>query len=821
MLSDVRYALRWIVRSPGFAAVAILSLGLGVGVNTAMFSLVDTLLFKPLPVRDPGALVDVFTSDDEEYETSSYPDYLDLRDGNDVFEEMTAYSPMFAPLSLGERSRLVLGHIVTGNHFSMLGVQPHIGRLFVPSDDEPGAERAVVISHRMWQTEFGGSPSAVGQSVMLRGLPFTIVGVARSSFRGVVALLEPELWVPMAHAEEVEPVGISNSVPGPGNTRLERRGTRWLFIKGRLKPGTSAQTAHAAVALMGRQLETAYPQTNEGQRFAAIPTSEVRMLVPQAGGALSVGAAGLMAVVGLVLLIACANVAGLLLARAAARRREISVRLAIGAGRGRLIRQLLVEGAVLGVLGAAAAIGSAWVVIRVLTTIRLPLPVQLVLDFGLDWRVLTFAVVAAVGTGMLASLLPALNASSPNLVEDLRGEAPVRRARRHRVALRDALVVAQVALSVVLLVVAGLLLRSLGESGRADVGFRTDGLAVLSFDTDMVRYEPEQGHRFWEQALDRVRNMPGVTSAATAYPSVPFELNFNNTEVHVDAKNYAEGERGESIENTLVSSGYLQTLGARLVAGRDILDSDREDAPLVALVNETMARRFWPDGAIGRTFSTVRTNRTYRIVGVVANHRAHTVLEPPAPFIYFATAQRPARYNHLLAHTNGDAGVLLERVRRELLAMEPGLVFMGNSTMADNLTMSLLPVRVGAWLAAGFGALGTLLAAIGLYGVIAFSVARRTREIGVRMAIGANPANVLGMVLRQGLALTAAGLLIGGGLAAAAAGLLAGLLYGITPADPTAWAVAALTLLAAAVAANIIPARRAMRVEPVKALRME
>ena len=824
MLQDIRYALRWLLKSPGFAAVAILSIGLGVGVNSAMFSLVDGLLFKPLPVQDPGTLVDVFTTggDGDEYATSSFPDFADLEAQNTVFSGMTAYSPMFAPLARGDRSRLLAGQVVTGNHFAVLGVTPALGRFFVPSDDQPGAERVVVISHRMWQTEFGGASTAIGQSLTLRGLPYTIVGVARSNFQGVVPLLTPELWLPLVHVEEVEPVGINDMVPGPGRTRLERRGARWAFVKGRLKPGVTADQAHSNVALIGRQLEAAYPQTNRDRHLSAVPTTQVRMLVPQAGGVVSVGAAGLMAVVGLVLLIACANVAGMLLARASARRREISIRLAIGAGRARLIQQLVVEGLVLGTLGAAAALACAWVVIRALLAVELPLPVDVALDLGLDWRVTSFAVATAGVAGMLASLLPALKASAPDLVSDLRGEAMVGRLGSRRVALRDVLVVTQVAFTAVLLVVAGLLLRSLAESQRADVGFQVDGLAVVSFDTDMVRYEPARGDQFWRQALDRVRALPGVTAAATASPSIPFELNFNQQELRIDNRTYAEGQRGETIENVAISTGYLSTLGLRVVDGRDIDETDRQGAPPVVLVNETMARRYWPDeSAVGHSVTNPATNQQYRIVGVVSNHKVHGVLERPAPFVYFASAQRPTRYNYLVARTAGDAGELLATMRRELLAMEPGLVFLGNSTMGDNLAMSLMLARVGAILAAFFGGLGTLLAAIGLYGVVAFSVSRRTREIGVRMAVGAHPRGVLTMVMRQGFGLVGIGLAIGSGLAAVTAFTLGGLLYGITPLDPRAWTLAIMTMLAAAAVANLVPARRAMRLDPVKALRSE
>jgi predicted permease len=825
MLQDLRYALRWLRRSPGFAAVAILSLGLGVGVNTAMFSLVDGLLFRPLPVGSPETLVDVFTSggDGDEYATSSYADFLDLKSQNTVFTDMMGYSPMFAPLALGDRSRIVLGQIVTSNHFTLLGIQPQLGRLLVPSDDAAGAERVVAISHQMWTREFGARSDIVGQSVTLRGLPYSIVGVVPPTFTGVVPILQPELWMPIAHVEEVEPAGINDTVPSPvGRTRLERRGARWMFVKGRLKPGVTAAEAHANVALIGTQLAAANPQTNRDRKTSAVPTNDVRMLVPQAGGVLSVGAAGVMAVVGLVLLIACANVAGMLLARASARRKEISLRLAIGASRGRLIRQLLIEGLTLGGLGAVVAAGTAWALIRALLAVELPLPVSVELDLRLDGRVLAFSLAVACVTGLLAGLLPALKASAPSLVGDLRGEAPAMRAGGRRWALRDALVVAQVGLTAVLLVVAGLLLRSLAASQRAEVGFRTSGLAMIAFDTDMVRYEPARGERFWVDVLNRVRALPGVQSAAISTPTLPFEFNFSQQEYRIDDRVYPEGTRGETIENRSISPGYLETLGIRLLEGRDVQDSDRPGAPPVALVNATMARTFWPqESAVGHTITIASTKAQYQIVGVVADHKNHGVLEKPAPFVHLAANQRPSRYNALVAHTNGDARGLLASMRREVLAMEPSLVLMTSGTMDDRLAESLLPARVGAMLATAFGALGTLLASIGLYGVIAFSVARRTREIGVRMALGARPGGVLGMVMGQGFTLVAIGLVVGGLLAAGAARVLSGLLFDVSPFDPLAWGLAVAAMAAAALLANLAPARRAMRIDPMAALRTE
>ncbi len=827
LLRDLLHALRWMRRSPGFSAVAILSLGLGVGVNTAMFSLVDSLLFRPLPVTSPGTLVDVFTTggDGDEFATSSYQDFLDLKAQNTVFSDMLGYSPMMAPLSLGDRSRIALGQVVTSNHFAMLGVQPFLGRLLVPADDDPGSARVVVIAHRMWQREFGSDPAIVGKTITLRGQAYAIAGVAPASFTGVVPLLTPELWLPIQHVEEVEPAGITDSVPSPvGTTRLERRGSRWMFVKGRLKPGLTPAQAHANVALIGTQLEAAHAQTNQDRKISAVSTEDVRLFVPQAGGVLSMGAAGVMAIVGLVLMIACANVAGMLLARASARRREISVRLAIGASRGRLIQQLLVEGALLGACGSIAAVALAWALVQGLQGIKLPLPVDVAFDLRIDARVLTFSIVIATLTGVLAGLLPALKASAPSLIGDLRGEAPAGRVGRRRFAARDALVVTQVALTAVLLVVAGLLLRSLGASQRADVGFDPRGLAAIALDPDMVRYTDERSAAFWREALTRVRALPGVTSAGLITPTLPFTFNFSQQEMRVDSRTYPEGARAEIIENAAVSPTYLPTLGVRLIDGRGIDDTDIGGSPDVVVINQSMAARFWPNqSAIGHTVQTVNPtrSRTFRIVGVTTDHKRHGVLESPTPFVYFADAQRPSKFKTIIARTDGSAETLLAGMRRELLAIEPSLVFMSSSTMEQNVGSSLMPARVGAILASAFGGLGTLLAAIGLYGVIAFSVARRTREIGVRMALGANPGTVLAMVMRQGLTIVAMGMLTGGLLAGAAASALRGVLYGITPFDPIAWGFALSAMLAAAALANFVPARRAMRVEPMSALRTE
>lgn len=832
LAKDIRYAWRWLLRSPSFTLVAVLSLGLGVGVNTAMFTLVDAVLLRPLPVANPSTLVDVFTSgsDGEVHATSSYPDFVDLKNDNTVFSDVIGYSLMFAPLSLGDRSRLAVGQAVTANHFDVLGIRPERGRLLKASDDEPGAPRVVVLSHRAWIRDFGGVDDVVGRLVHLRGEPYEIVGVAPASFTGVVPLLTPELWLPIAHVENVEPVGNIDTVPGPGRTQLERRGFRWMFLKGRLKPDVTADVAAANVRVIGARLAEAYPVTNKGRSMSAVPTTEVRMLVPEAGGPIAAGSAGVMAVVGLVLLIACANVAGMLVARASSREREMSVRAAIGATRARLVQQLLVEGAAIGLAGVVVAIAVAWAMLRVLVSIELPVG-DISFDVALNARVLMFAVGAALVAGLLASLTPALKASSLSLAQALRGPTFALRASVGKPAdaaassvrrwgLRELLVAAQVALTMVLLVVAGLLLRSLAASRGADIGFTTRGLAMVSFDTDMVRYSPERGRAFWTEAVDRGKRLPGVTHVALASPRVPFELNFSTTGFRADDRSYPADSRGDVLQYVSVSPGYFDALGVSLVRGRDFSQSDREGTPLVAIVNESMARKYWPDGsAVGRTITMVSANRRYEIVGVVADHKVRSVSEDATPYVHLALAQKPAAYNTLLLRTSDDAEAALDAIRRELLAMEPRLVFVNQGTMERMFAATLLPARIGSWLAAGFGALGTALAAIGLYGVVAFAVSRRSREIGIRVALGAARGDVIRMILRQGILVVAAGAIAGGVLAAVTSVVLASVLFGVSAADPIAWLTAIGVLIAATALAHLVPARRALRIDPAVALR--
>jgi macrolide transport system ATP-binding/permease protein len=825
LASDLRYACRWLLRSPGFALVAILSLGLGIGFNTAIFSVLDALLLRPLPVSAPERLVDLYTSgaEGDTYSTNSLPDIEDYRERISVLEGIAAYSPMFAGVSRGDRAWLVLGEVVTGNYFSLLGVPARLGRTIRPEDDVPGAARVVVLSGRYWRREFGGDHGVLGQSLRIRGQQYAVVGVLGDEFSGMVPMLAPEIWVPARYVEDVEPAGINESVPSPtGASRLDRRGQRWLFTKGRLKDGVTVEQARAQIDVAAAQLREAYPQTNRDRRVTVRPSRDTR-LHPEADGFLAWIVTGTMAAVVLVLLIACANVAGMLLARASARHREIGIRLAVGAGRGRLIQQLLTESVVLGVAGAAVGLALAWWLMRFLATYEVPLPVALSLDLRLDGRVLAFTSVIAVLTGVVAGLAPAMRATRRDFVTDLKGSVAPERVAGRRWTSRDVLVTGQIAVTVVLLVMSGLLVRSLLAAQRANVGFRTEGLAIVSADTGMLRYTPAQSRQFWVEAQQRLQALPGVEHVALA-SRLPFSLNFNRTNIAVPGHQQSPAAMGPSINSAIVSTHYFAALGVSVLHGRTFTDADTPDTPSVIVISDAMARRYWPgESALGRVVfeRTLDSGRSFEIVGVTADHKLQTVGESPLPAIYFAATQRPSGYHVVMARTSGDEARLLASMRDVLVGLEPALLIMESQTMRGQVAATLFPARVAATLVTIFSALGLLLAAIGLYGVIAFSVARRTRDIGVRMAIGARPADVMSMVMRQGLALAVAGTLVGFLLAAGATRILAGALYGIGAADPVAWGVAAAVLLAIAALANFLPARRAMRIDPSLALRVE
>ncbi|HEY2434054.1 MAG TPA: ABC transporter permease [Vicinamibacterales bacterium] len=818
MLADVRYALKWLLRSPGFSAVAILSLGIGIGFNSALFSIVDALLFRPLPVVHPERLVDVYTkaADGDTYSTNSYPDFLDFQTKSTVFSGLVGYSPSIAAVKAGDRSRMALGEVVSGNYFQVLGVNAAIGRTLLPEDDRRGAPRAAVLSYVSWRRDFGSDPGVTGRTLLIHGQPYSIVGVAPAAFTGMVPMLQPEVWTAIGWVEDVEPAGIQDVVPSPsGTTRLDRRGQRWLFAKGRLKDGETGARAQAEMSLLMKQLAAEYPKTN--QQRPVVTAMNVR-IHPQADQALRPIAAGLMVAIALVLVVACANVANMLLARASGRRREIGIRLAIGASRRRLMRQLLTESVVLGGLGAIVGVTLAAVAIQVIAALPLPIPIPVAVSLHIDARVLTFTIAIAAAAGLLAGLAPAARATRADLVSDLKGDAMVQRVGR-RWTLRDGLVVLQTAVTLVLLVTAGLLTHSILRAQRVDLGFRANGLAVLGTELGLIGYDETKATALMRRAAERTATLPGVQSVSRVVRQ-PLAINYNRNTVTFPGQGIVD-ERGVSIDATWVDEHYFDTMSIPLLRGRTFNNGDTPRSAKVAIVNEAFVRRYWPgtDG-LGHHFHTPSNGGTdYVVVGVSATYKVDTVGEAPTPYIQYALSQQPSTGEVLLARTGGDPAALLAAMRREILVLEPNTVFLDSQTMDGQVSAALLPARIAAQTIVLVGVIATLLAAIGLYGVVAYAVGRRTREIGIRMALGAAPGGVLAMVMRQGLALAAAGIVAGLLLAFVAARAIAAALYGVGAGDPLAWSIAVAVLLASAALANYVPARRAARVDPSIALR--
>jgi macrolide transport system ATP-binding/permease protein len=819
-MRDVRYALIWLVRSPGFTTIAIASLAIGIGFNATLFSLVDAMLLRPLPINRPHEIVDVYTKggDDDIYSTSSYPDYLDFKAQNQVFTDLIGYSPAIAAMKTRDQSRMALGEVVSGNYFQTLGVRAALGRTLLPEDDMPGAHRALVLSHATWVREYGLDPSVIGRTVSLRGQPYTIVGVIEERYRGMLPMLSAEMWLPITWVEEVEPAGIQEVVPSPGDSRLERRGQRWMFIKGRLKDGETADSARANLQVIMSQLAAAHPKTNEKRPIAVATNVKIH---PLADAMLRPIAAGLMLGVGLVLLVACANVANMLLARASGRQREIGIRLAIGATRGRLIRQLVTESLVLSALGAAAGLALATLLMTLVRAIPLPVPVPLVLSLSIDSRVLLFTIVVSTIAGLLAGLVPALKATKPNLVAELKGERRSVGSAGRRWTLRDGLVGAQTAVTLVLLVVAGLLMRSILAAQNVDIGFSPSGLAVLGTEVGLIGYDEERAAALYKRAIERVRALPGVQMASATIRQ-PLAINYNRNSIFFPERQQP-GDTALPVAATWVDAEYFKTLGVPLLNGRHFTTADTPESPRIAIVNETFVKTYWSgEDAIGRRFRLrAADGPEYQVVGVVRDYKVDTVGERPTPYIHYALSQRASTGQVLMARTAGDAGQLLAAMRREMLNLEPNAVFLDSQTMEGQIDLTLMPARLAAQAASLVGIVATVLAAIGLYGVIAYAVARRTREIGIRMALGAAPGGVIGMVMRQGLLVTLAGLLLGSALAYLAAQALAGGLYGISALDPVAWTTAIAAMFGSAALANYIPARRASLVDPSVALRSE
>jgi putative ABC transport system permease protein len=815
LLQDLRVGVRRLLKSPGFTLVAVASLALGIGANTAIFSLVNTVLLRPLPVARPERLLSVsVVGKDDSMLAFSYPTYKDYRDrSGDVLAGL--FAERLAPMSLSRASgnERVWGYLVTGNYFEVLGVSAARGRTFTSEEDRAALSAPVaVISHACWQRRFGGDPAVVGRDVLLNGHPFRVVGVMPEGFAGTEIIYTPEVWVPMTMQAWIE----------PGNEWLERRSTQNIFAVGRLKDGVTAEQAQASLNLLAEQVGREYPDTNEGQKIVLIPPG---FILPQLRGAVVGFAAVLMGTVGLVLLIACTNLANLLLARASARRKEIALRVALGASRWRLVRQLLTESFLLALAGGAAGLLLAVWILGLVAAYRPPMDVPIWIEAAVDWRVLLFALGASLLTTLLFGLAPALQATRTDLVPALKDAAP--QSGRARARLRSALVVAQVTLSLVLLVAAGLTLRALARLQTASPGFAVENGLVASFDLGLQGYDEARGREFQRRLVERVRQLPGVR-AASLTDLFPLSLNYSSTDVYIEGR---PGARGANVPIAMVASvehGYFDAMGIAVVAGRPFGERDSSEAPRVVVVNETFARRFFPGAdpareAVGKRMSFRGDEGPWNeIVGVAKDGKYWTIGEAPQMFVYAPLAQSYSPAVTLVVRAaGGDARALVPALNAEVRAIEPALPLYDVKTIEEHMGVSLFPARVAATLLGGFGLLALVLAAMGVYGVVSYAAAQRTREIGIRMALGAQRRDVLRLVAGRGMLLVALGVCLGLAGALALTRFMEGVLYGVSATDPLTFALVAALLLAVALVACLVPARRATKVDPMVALRYE
>ena len=818
MMHDLRYALRMLQRNPGFALVAIVSLALGIGANTAIFSLADYVLLPRLAVPNPSAIMVVQSQFRGEslgsifqYSGVSNPDFEDLQKKSNSFAGLTAsqyFQFGFAP-DKAAQPQMKFGALVSGNFFDVLGVRPDLGRSFRPDEDNvPGRDAVVVLSHVLWETEFASDPGVVGRSIFLNSLPFTVVGVAQESFTGPNAWMRADLYVPLA----MQPALAG----GSGQNELETRGLRVLTVMGRLKPGIRFGQATTETRVIGQQLAQAYPKTNRTCSLVVMTYRQSTKIAPAV--TLFLFLSGLA---GVVLLIACANVMNLMLSRASARAREIAVRLAMGAGRARLIRQLLTESLVISILGGALGLLLAQASANRFSQIRIPIDVPLMIDVKLDPQVLLFALLISVASAVLFGLAPALQSTRANLVPALKagGAAP---GKRGRFLGRNALVMAQVAGSLLLLVVATQAYRGAGNLLSSPAGFRTDHILMASFNPTLARDSTEQANEFYRRLQERARTLPGVKSAALAQamPIVPASPAIR---VIPEGVQLPTGTEAVSVFSNTVSDGYFRTLGVPLVEGREFAVTDRADSAPVVIVNELFAHKYYPNqDAIGKRLRLNSAEGPFaEIVGVAKQGKYFFPIEPPMEYLYLPLAQNPTAAMTLMLETEGPSAGLAGPLRDLVRSLDSRQPIYGVRTMEEFFDVrahKTLGLFVEAM--AGLGVLGLVLALVGLYGLMTYSVSLRQREIGIRMAVGADPAAVVGMVLKQGMILAGSGVVIGLALSLAAAKPIAALAEGHGFNLPLV-ALVTIALLAMAALGAYIPARRASRVDPNTVLRQE
>ena len=829
LLQDIRYAIRSFIKNPGFASVVVVTLALGIGANTAIFTLVDAVLLRPLPVHEPGELADVWTSCRRGflYCSSSYPDFLDYRDRNRSFADLAAFGGTELTLSDANRARLAGTLLVTGNYFTLLGVPAIHGRTILPSDNQLGnAAAVIVLSHRVWVNDFGQDPAVVGSNVRLNGTPFTIIGVAPKNFRGTRLSQSPDIWIPMAMLPVVTAGPPSNGERLTNEENyLVSRNTRWISgVIGRLGEGVTIEQARADMISVSNQLQEEYPRRS-GRTITTEATRTFTLPAASTGGDIARFVTLLMVVVSATLLIACANIANLLLARATARRREIGVRIALGAGRGRLVRQLLTESVILSATGALVGLAVASTALSFLSGFALPGFVSIAsLELTMDGRVLAFTGAIALFTGILFGIAPAIQTTNPNLTAALKEESSDGRFRSI-MKTRGILLSFQTALALVLLIGAGLFVRSLQNGLDADVGFETRDLAIANFDLSMQHYTEPEAAQFLSDLTERARALPSVTRVSSSvYP--PLARSGSGFIIFVNGYVPAEGEELR-IEANWVGAEYFTTMGIPLVNGRDITEQDRVGAQRVAVINETMARRWWPgEDPVGRTFRMQWDGNGPEVLIVgLAKDVTYGLAGNPEPFIYYPIQQYMdralAQTINLLVATAGSPTSLLPVLRQHLRELDASLAIPELETLHNRFADFLMPQRMGTTLLSALGGLTVLLAVIGISGVVGYAVNQRRREIGIRIALGAARSHVLRVIVRGALIPVGLGLGVGLIVAFGVTRLISNFMFGIAPTDPLTFVIVPLALASVALAAAYIPARRATSINPTEALRSE
>ena len=810
LLSDLRFAGRMLRKSPVFTAVAIIVISLGSGAVTTIFSGMNAVVLRPLPGTSDGSRLVLFerrTPDFTEGVSGSYGYYRHVRDGTRTLDGAAAWSKVSLSISTGGEGAAVYGNIVSGNYFSVLGIRPVLGRFFAPDEDKtPLANPVVVVSHSFWESHLGSDSSVIGKAVSVNGHPYTLIGVAPAGFRGVFTPLKTNAWVPLMMQAQLRPTRDLADAP-------------WLWMFARLERGVSREAAQRELSALTATWVDNTSEPAGYRKYASIRITDLTGLPDDARDAFLGFTTLLLGAAGLVLLIASVNVASMLSARAVARRREMALRTALGAARSRLVRQLLTESLLLFLIGAAGGVAVAWVATAAFEQISLPGDASLSLELSPDPRVFAFALLTSLVAGLVFGLAPALQGVSRDITSRLRNDSAASSARRTFAS--NTLIVGQLALSLVLLVAAGLFIRALDDGGRIDPGFETAGVATARFNTESWGYDREKGTAFFATLEERVAGLPGVT-AVSLTDIVPLSRSTSGDAIQLDGANGAADSRGDRlpVKVSLADPRYFDVVRIPVLLGRPFARTDNERSPKVAIINETLAKRLAPDGnALGRTFGFHRAQVT--VVGVVRDSKYDDLTERTPSYLYIPVAQQWRPDLAVMVRTAGDPAALAPALRDVVRDIDPALPRPLVRTLEQETAIALFPQRIAAIVTGVLGGVGLLLAAVGLYGIIAYSVSRRTREIGVRVALGAQRWDVLGMVVREGMRLAGTGVVVGLVLAAVATRLIAGFLFSVSPMDGVTFAGMSVLFIAVALLASYLPARRAAATDPLTALRSD